>query len=721
MPIRAENTVRSRPVAWALAFLAAAPVAQAAGVPTLQAVEVTASTTDLLGVAGSASEGTVSGVQINSRPMLRPAEVVETVPGVVVTQHSGDGKANQYFLRGFNLDHGTDFFTSVLGVPVNMPTHAHGQGYADLNFLIPELVDRVQYRKGPYAAEQGDFSAAGAAYIDYVRRLPAPFVELTAGQGRLGRTLLAGSPELSAGTLLYGLELMHNDGPWVSPEHYRKLNGLLRLSGGQRDNGWSLALMAYQGRWNATDQVPRRAVERGEIDRYGAVDPTDGGRSHRVSLSGEWSRKDGSGWSRASAYAMDYGLRLWSNFTYYLEHPRDGDQFEQADSRRVLGGQAAHTWFGKLAGRDSDTTLGIQTRHDRVQVGLYRTIARTRSDKQAVALDEAGDPLGLAAVPATVREDRVRQTSFAVHADNQTQWLPWLRSIAGLRADFYRFNVDANVAANSGSRSAHQFSPRLGLVLGPWAQTEFYMNYGHGFHSNDARGTTLTVDPNDGQTPARRVDPLVRARGAELGLRSAPAPGLQTALALWRLDLASELLFVGDAGITEASRPSRRAGIEWSAYWRPARGVTVDADVALSRARFADTDPAGDRIPGAVERTVSLGLGFDEGGRWFGGLRLRHFGPRALIEDNSVRSAGTTLVNVRLGHRFHRAVQTTLDVLNLFDRKVADIDYLYASCLPSDQARAGCSLAAPGYTGMTDIHTHPAEPRTVRVTVRMSF
>ena len=257
----------------------------------LSTVEVRARAENLEGIASAASEGVVSSQRLLAVPLLRPAEALEMVPGLIVTQHAGDGKANQYFLRGFNLDHGTDFATWVGGVPVNMPTHAHGQGYTDLNFLIPELVDRITYRKGPYFADEGDFSSVGAAHIDYFRKMESSLAQVTVGQNRYIRTLLAGSPAVGAGNLLYGLELFHNDGPWEIPEDYRKVNGVLRYSQGSRNNGISLTGMAYRGKWNSTDQIAPRAIDSGAVDRFGTLDSTTGGETHRYSLSGEWAKR----------------------------------------------------------------------------------------------------------------------------------------------------------------------------------------------------------------------------------------------------------------------------------------------------------------------------------------------------------------------------------------------------------------------------------------------
>lgn len=687
----------------ALAGLAAGPCG-AAEEPDLARILVTPGNA-FLGEAGAASEGTVTAAQLESRPLLRPAEVLEAVPGLVISQHSGDGKANQYYLRGFNLDHGTDFATSVDGMPVNLPSHAHGQGYSDLQFLIPELVAEMRYRKGPYAADVGDFSTAGSASIRYVRMLDRPFAEATAGQGGYRRMLVAGSPPAADGRLLYALEWTQNDGPWTTPERLGKLNGLLRLSEGAQDNGWSVAAMAYRAAWTATDQVPARALEAG-LARYGSLDPSDGGQTHRYSLSGEWSRRDVGAYTRANAYAIDYGLDLWSNFTYCLNDMAltgacdRGDQFDQVDRRRIFGFEAAHGWFDTLLDKPADLTLGIQGRYDDIgNVGLYATAARQRW--------------------GTIRQDRVKQGSLGVYGEARVQWLERFSTVFGLRGDLYRFDVASDTPQNSGRAAAAIASPKLALILGPWHDTEYYANLGYGFHGNDARGVVAKVNPDFRDTdpatgfgrPAAASTPLARARGAEIGIRTAPAAGLQSTLALWRLDLASELVFAGDAGTTAPSFPSRRSGIEWSNLWRPAKALSVDADFALSRARYASVDATvpGNRIPGAIERAVSLGVAYDARGRWSGEVRLRYFGPRPLTEDDSVRSAASTLVSLRASYRPARDVKLSLDVFNLFDRKVSDIDYFYASQLRGE--------ALP----VSDVHTHPAEPRSLRVSLRLAY
>ena len=644
---------------------------------------------NLIGVAHSATQGVVTARQIDARPIMRAGEVLETVPGMVISQHSGEGKANQYYLRGFNLDHGTDFATTVAGVPVNMPTHAHGHGYSDVNFLIPELVGGVQFNKGPYAAEEGDFSTAGASHIRYVNVLDRAIVRAGVGGEGWRRIFAAASPRLGRGRLLAALELGHNDGPWERPDDYQKINGVLRYSQGDIRNAFSITAMGYSADWNATDQVPQRAVDSGVIPRFGGVDDTLGGATARYSLSGDWQRASGAGVTRATAYGLRYRLNLFSNFTYFLDDPVNGDQFEQADRRYVFGGRITHRASSRVADRPAEWLVGGEVRRDNIgAIGLYHTIARVRE--------------------SVTREDAVRQASAGVFAQHDLQLTPWLRGTLGIRADRFQFDVDAGNPLNSGREADVMVSPKAGAVIGPWQSTEFYVNWGNGFHSNDARGATITVDPVTGEA-AERVTPLVRARGQEIGLRSMRLRTLRTTMALWTLALDSELLFVGDAGTTEAGRPSRRSGLEWSANYAATKWLALDADVSISRARFTDDDPAGNRIPGAVEHVVAAGVTIESAGPLFGSARLRYFGSRNLVEDGSVRSAPTSLVNVQAGARLSARVRVIADIFNLFDRQVSDIDYYYASRL------AGEAEAAD------DIHFHPALPRSVRIGLNFAF
>lgn len=686
----APAPLRPRPTAWAALLVLSAPwPALAGGEQTLEKVVITGSTTRQVGVADSASVGTVTRQQLGARTAYRPGELLEATPGLIVSQHSGEGKANQFYLRGFNLDHGTDLRTSVDGVLVNQRSHGHGQGWTDLNFLIPELASGLRYKKGPYFAEEGDFASAGAVEITYGDTLPSGIASVGLGQNGYRRVLLADSPALGNGRLLYALEGLRNNGPWLQPDRYRKFNAVLRYSQGDAANGWNLTGMGYDARWNATDQVPRRAVDSGLLDRFAAIDPTDGGEAQRASLSAAWRRTTDLGRTEARAYLVHWGLKLYSNFTYFLDDPVNGDQFAQPDRRAMSGLDLKHSWPTTLLGRESEHQVGLQLQHDRIHNALRSTRARQTL--------------------ATTREDTIRETSLGLWLQNTTRWGEHFRTVAGLRADRYAFDVRSDLPANTGRRSATQVNPKLSLVFGPWNTTEFYVNAGRGFHSNDARGTVTRIDPKTGD-PADPVTPLARSKGFELGVRGSPLPGLQTALALYRLDFNSEQLFIGDAGTTEAGGPSRRTGFELTNYYKLGERWTVDADIAFARARFRGTDPAASRIPGAVEGVASLAIAFDQLGPWFGALQARHFGPRPLVEDNSVRSKATSTLNARVGYKLSPAVTVALEAYNLTNRRASAIDYHYTSRLPGEAGE-----------GVDDIHFHPIESRSLRLNLTMAF
>jgi hypothetical protein len=651
----------------------------------IQRVLVEGSRASQLGIADSASAGSVSQKELAQRTVYRPGELLEAAPGLIVSQHSGEGKANQFYLRGFNLDHGTDLATWVDGMPVNQRSHAHGQGWTDLNFLIPELTARLDYKKGPYSARDGDFASAGTAAITYANRLVQDVATISIGQDGFVRTALAGSPALAGGNLLYALELLHNDGPFTHPDDYRKVNGVLRYSRGYANNGWSVTAMAYRGSWNSTDQIPERAVDAGLLNRFDAIDPSDGGEARRYSLSGVWRRTAAQSASKVSAYLIRNQLDLYSNFTYFLNDPVNGDQFSQPDRRVTAGADATHTWHvhrgDKVA---SDLTVGAQVQNDNVFNGLYSTAARRRL--------------------STTREDHVVESSLGVFVESATRWSDAFRTVAGVRADDYRFDVRSDRRENSGHSSATLVSPSLNLVFGPWALTEFYANSGSGFHSNDARGTVATLAPGSGEAIGRAPG-LVRSRGLELGVRTEAIPKMQTSLSLYRLDFDSELTFVGDQGTTEAGPPSRRYGIEFSNYYKPYKWLSLDLDAAFAHARSRGAVAGGDRIPGAVEGVGQLALTVDRIGAWSGALRLRYFGPRPLVEDDSVRSHPSLTLNGRIGYRVGKDLRVELEGFNLMNRSASAIDYFYASRLTGESA------------AREDVHFHPIEPRSLRLTL----
>lgn len=644
----------------------------------------------------SATEGIVLREQIERRSWSRPAEVLESVPGLVVTQHTGDGKANQYFLRGFNLDHGTDVSISALGMPVNQRTHAHGQGYADLNFLIPELVDNLVYRKGPYLARDGDFSTAGAVDIDYVNELDHSFATIGVGSKGYKRLLVAGSwglkkPEDDSGHLLLAAETAGYNGPWSVPEELAKQNLFMRYSKGTAEQGWRLTGMLYRASWTGTDQIPERAVTQGLMGEFDSRDATTGGKTNLSALM--WNAHGSNAWGpwQVNAYVADYGLDLYSNFTY-ATNAAQGDQFRQYDQRTKLGGDLSQTWRYQALGATQSTTTGLQVRQDRIDLGLQLT-----QDRQ---------------VYDSVRQDQVTEASAAVFIDQASQWTPWLRTRVGARADQFSFKVRSDLSANSGSTSAQIVSPKVALTLTPIKEIAIFANWGQGFHSNDARGTVIQVNPDPrsasfGQ-PIDRVTPLVRAIGTELGA-TWTTPRLQLSAALWSLQLDSELIYVGDAGSTEAGRPSRRYGIELSGVWQPSSRWTVDADATFTQSRYDDGDVSASYVKGAVRHTANAGVTFRPASAWSTALRVRHIGPRQLTEDGSLFGASSTVFNAQVGYRIKHNLSLALEVLNLTNQRFPDMEYIYASRLPGE--------AAP----VTDLHYHPGEPRSFRFMVKYSF
>ncbi len=658
---------------------------------TLDRVTVVGRRHNLVGEAISASEGIIGQTDIADRPLLRTGDLLEFVPGVVATQHSGSGKANQYFLRGFNLDHGTDFYTSVDGMPVNMRTHGHGQGWTDLNFLIPETVETLTYRKGTYYSDVGDFSSTGSAKFHVADSVPVGTAGLTIGEFNYARGVVVDSVKVGGGDLLLGAELETYDGPWRDiNEDVRKRSGLLRFSKDIGNGRAHVMLMGYKNKWNSADQIPQRAVRGadnslGLISAFGSLDTTVGAEASRYSLSAGWAGTAFGGDFSADVYAIDSELDIFSNFTYFLDNPVDGDQFEQVDDRQLYGFNLSQQWD---VGR-SRWRVGTEGRYDDIgEVGLFRTSARRRLN--------------------TVRDDVVTEGSIGVFAANEFRFNDQWRSYVGVRRDEYHFDVMSSLAVNSGTARAGKTSYKASLAYKPAEALELYASAGTGFHSNDARGTTIRIDPSTGEA-AERVDPLVGSTGAELGSRLFFSNRLQATLALWTLRLDSELLFVGDAGTTEASRPSKRDGIEAGIYWFGSERYTANIEASYTRSKFRGDDPAGNKIPGSLPLVVSAGVTRKYSKGWMASAQLKHFGKYPLIEDGSVESAGSTIVNLRVGREWDR-VGVLLDVLNLLDSDDHDVDYLYASRLQGEAD-----------DGIEDIHFHVFPSRYLRLSVRYTF
>jgi hypothetical protein len=679
-----------------------------------------------------ASQTTVTGRELNTRPVTRPDEVLEAAPGLIVTQHSGEGKANQYFLRGYNLDHGTDLAITVDDMPVNMRTHGHGQGYTDLNWLMPETINTLDIRKGPYYADVGDFGSAGALNIGLIDRPEKNLAQATVGSFGYQRYMGMGATKVGAGSLLFAGEVGAYNGPWSNPDDMRKINGLVRYSQGTATDGLTITGMAYSNKWNSTDQIPERAIGV-EIGRFGSMDPSDGGNTNRFSLSSRMAGTDSSGSWKANVYVIKSSLDLYNNFTYFLDNPTQGDQFHQHDDRLVVGGNVSRTINGSLGNFRTETTFGLQTRYDDITVGLTDTLQRS--------------------FLANVRTDKVGEGSVGVYAENTVHWTDWFKTIFGWRGDYFAATDNSIYdPVNSGNVHATMGSPKFRAVIGPFYKTEYFFGAGYGMHSNDVRGATITespvdriADPGAASTPIGRSPLLVRTKGAEVGFRTKIIPGLDSSVSLFVLDQASELVFSGDAGDTQASRPSRRTGVEWTNSYQVTPWLAIDVDLAVSHARFIGDDPdqaavyaslagfpqaqignaPGNFIPNAPKMVASAGLVFGEKTGWFGSLRWRYLGESPLTEDGAFKSPATSVVNGRIGYRFDNGWRIQLDALNMLDAKTNQITYAYGSLIKTDNLFAACVAGtapiAVCQNGVMDRVLHPIEPLAVRLTVAATF
>ncbi len=750
-------------------------------------VNVQGRESDLIGVAESSSQGTVGAKEIQDRPILRSGEVLETVPGLMITQHAGGGKANQYFLRGFNLDHGTDIAIFLDGMPLNLPSHAHGEGYSDMNTVIPEFVERVNFKKGPYYANVGNFSSAANADVEFFKTLPENFFKVEGGTHTYGRAVFGVSQKLGSGNLLYGAEEYYYNGPWVHPDAYSKINGILTYSQGDDIRGTSITAHAYRGKWNSSDQIPDAAQPL--VGFFGTLNPSDGGHSQRYSLQGEWHRQGKASESKISAYVFYYDLNLFSDFTYYLVDYNKGDQFDQQDRRWVAGFDAHHTIFTVWFGRKMSNTLGLQLRNDWINNGLYRSDNRVRTNKTdysatGASFFPAGSSSGPTCVtipnsniilavtlpdgttnsatvpnttcptlPATTERDNFTDTIGSAYVENKIQWASKFRSVVALRGDDERFIVtslahsgDVN-AANTGSATKFLPSPKTSLIFGPWANTEFYLQGGFSFHSNDGRGATQQVEPVSPDnpypdTPAAKIPPLVQTKGGEIGVRTLAISHLQSTLSLWYLRSNSELMQDGDTGGTSASeQSSNRYGLEWADYYTPTENLAVDFDLADSRAQFTQIDPddaaqsvvkaaltvngtpdgtvnwqesgpGGKLVPEAVKVVISSGIALHDYKGFSSSLRLRYFGSRYLTSDGLYQSSQTVLLNGEVGYQFFKKWHITAEFLNMLNRKDADIDYAYVYQITSN------ALATPPGFGRV---THPTEPFLARFALGRSF
>ncbi len=653
--------------------------------PIFESIVVWGRSTRLLGNADGGSHGIVGNADFSTRPLMRVGELVEVMPGMVATQHSGPGKANQYFLRGMNLDHGSDFTAIFEGMPLNFRSHAHASGYLDLNPLIPEIVESVEYHKGTYYAFNGDFSAAGSARFKTYDRIEDGYLEATIGNFNHHRLVGAQSIDTADGTWLFAGELLTRDGPWDLPQDQEKTNLFMKYTGTIGGINSQVTAMAYDADWYSTDQIPLREVRNGNLGLFGFVDPTLGGTSSRWSLIGNFDLDNN---IDVNAYYSAYEMNLFGNPTYFLNDPVNGDQIEQEDDRAVIGGfirwQEEQIWGNNTA----IPMLGIDVRYDDItDVNLWNTRERQR--------------LGF------TRNDSVEELSWSLYGDLEYHWTDTFRTTIGLRGEFFDWDVTAANPLNSGTGNDSDWMPKFNAAWIPADGVEVYFNYGQGFHSNDVRGATITVDPINGDA-VDPVDVIAQAEGHEIGVRFEPSSNFNfSAVAFW-LELNSELLFVGDAGTSEPNDATKRRGIELSTFWQINDYLVFDATATWNQARFKDAPSGADRIPDAHETTASAGLTYVHPNGFTGSFRMRHFGDAPLEETDTFQKDGTTLFNLGLSYATNRW-EVGLDVLNVFDDDDNDIEYYFESQLQNEP------------DPMEDYHFHPVESRAYRGNFKYKF
>ena len=731
---------------------------------------------NLIGIVGSASQGVVSQEQIEFRSIARNGELIELIPGMIVTQHSGSGKANQYFLRGFDLDHGTDFTTIVDGIPMNMQTHAHGQGYMDINSLIPELVEKIDYGKGPYYAEVGDFSVAGYNKMTSMKRLPQGIFKFTGGEFGYYRTLAANSNKIGDGNLLYAGEFQFYDGAWAIPENTHKYNGMMRYSLDQEKWGLAVNAKAYTNTWTSTNQIAQSAIDSGQLGLYSSLSPSDGATSNRYSLSSNvWNK--GENWkSDANLYALYYDLNMFSNFTGYLSGAQ-GDQVDQKEHRIQIGGSEELTHYDNLLGFDVDNSYGVNFQLNYINgLGVNETV--NRHYLNTISLSNVEERTAgaffktqihwhekfrtIQALRADIMSAQVTQLAngytygnaaiAAADTSNYTAYSPAIKA-GEIQAQNTAYS-DAINAANSGSVSKAMLSPKFSAIIGPWYDTEYYFNIGYGYHSNDARGALDSLSSinqlANGQnafTPSQlnsgvlttaadgstlKPTPFMSwSRGAEIGARTSIIPKLNTTLTLWWMQSSSELRFDGDTGTTTANGMSDRYGLELTNYFKVNDWLTLDFDLSKSDGYFVNTPTTnalgcptagptpcvGNLIPNLVGTVIAGGIQVAAPNGLFGSLRIRHFGDSPLDSNGTFWAADVNILNLGLGYK-EKNYKLDFSLFNLLGQETSDVAYAYNYAATALNTTPGSASAQAGNFGVV---RHPVEPRMARAGFTLYF
>jgi outer membrane receptor protein involved in Fe transport len=614
------------------------------------------------------------------QPQGRPAQVLRLIPGFIAVEHSGGaGKADQYFLRGFDADHGTDVAFFADGMPINLRSHAHGQGYTDLNFIIPETIEGLDVYKGAYLPEYGDFATAGAVNFRTREAVSEGVVQSAGGQFHTQRHLLMFSPTTDRVRSLIAAEGYYTNGPFQQDNRYFRGNllGKATMNPSARSE-LSVTGTFHKSQWNASGEIPLRAVQDGSLDRFGAVDPSEGGRTMRGTgrLNYHYDTTSG-GRFFANAYAQYYRFDLFTNFTLFQNDPVNGDGFQQSDRRVMYGGDIGYKQTARWFDMDGAATVGVQTRVDHIHARLGPQALR--------------NPLG------STSDTDITEASYAPFFKLEVQPTPWMRLAGGVRSEVFTFNVrnrcQTCLAQASGSADSGLVLPKANLILGPWWRTELFLNYGEGYHSNDARSAVTPV-----------ASPLARAKSYEVGLRSRPwgSDGIELTATLWALDMKQELVFVGDEGTTEIRGASRRRGMEVGArgqVWGP---VYFNGSITWTKAEFRN----GEAIPLAPEVTAygALLLRWPEG--LTSQLQATYLGVRPLTEDRSIRAPSWIDVDVSERYQIpiklaHGRLEAFLFVQNLLNTKWEQAVFAFESRLRNEAA------------GVTDIHFVPGNPRMV--------
>jgi outer membrane receptor protein involved in Fe transport len=674
----------------------------------------------------AASSATVRALDLELRLVTRPGDILKNLPGLITSSHQGGGgKADQYFLRGFDADHGTDVALFYDGVPINLPTHAHGQGYADFNFVIPELVQRVDINKGPYYVELGDFATAGAINVYSKDWLERDFLRLEGGMLGTYRVLGATSPTFGQASAaqslrsLWAAEVYHTDGPFLSPNNLQRynLNGkeTLEFARGRLQ----LQVIAYGAGWNSSGQIPARAVDARLLDRFGAVDPTEGGSTQRQFLILSYTRRSAEEQLVAQVYYQHYKLALWSNFTFFARDPVNGDQIEQDDSRNVLGGRVEYRRRNEWRGVKFEHTAGFQFRTDLIDVQLWHDKNRERIE-----------PLGGGAASVFGNNASVTQENLAGYLQEDIRFGRHVRLILGARVDYFNFDVtDHNEdlstlgTKTSGTRQQGLVSPKANLVVTPLVEPrhrlELFANFGTGYHSNDAR------------VVIRRPDDVVipRAIGAEGGARFhlelPKGRYLDLAAAGWYIYLQSETVFSGDDGVFEQSNPTQRYGVDAELRARLMKWLWADVDASFAHAEFTGSPPSGNAGNGtavalAPRRIIQAGLTFRHpvrGGDLRSALRLRHVGDRPATQDGSLTALGYTVLDFTAAYAY-RWFEVGVILENVLNSEWREAQFADSSQLrPTPSAPRLPIERAP----VQDIHFVPGNPINVRGAVTAYF